>query len=212
MEVLICLVAAALLPAKEARADDRSGGPAGYPATPLAPGPQFPPPALTDQQLTAFAEIVDEPRPQVLQRLQMDPELVHFAVVAADARGARRSSGKVRTVIGFSILAVGGLTGAVITLTGFSSRDCPPNDDMCYPIDPDRLLIGLAILGASVGLGLGIGIPGLLSMTRQSQEERTAVERYHSPGTPSLPPVGGPAFSAGHNGLVVRVPLLSLSF
>jgi hypothetical protein len=175
-----------------------------------------PAPVITTDQLVAFSELLGEPRPVVWQRLQVDPGLVPFAVAAADARMARKSSGKVRTAVGFSIFGVGGITGYIVMLSSFMSS-CNYNgnyyNDSCGSIDGGRFVLGIVIMAASAGVGLGLGIPGVISMARQSEAETAAVDRYQYPQLP-LPPATyyGPSFSAAPAAPTVKLPLLSLSF
>lgn len=170
---------------------------------------------ITTEQLFYFAELVGEPRPVVWQRLQADPTLVPFAVAAADARRDRKSSGKVRTAVGFSIFGVGGITGYIVMLSALTV-DCGYNYDYGYSSSScddrmgNRFLLGALIIAASAGLGLGIGIPGIVSMARQSEVETAAVDRYQYPQMPV--PAYAKLDSAWPGGYALRLPLLSLSF
>jgi hypothetical protein len=178
------------------------------------PVPRVTAPVITTEQLAYFAELVGEPRPVVWQRLQADPALVPFAAAAGDARRDRKSSGKVRTAVGFSIFGVGGITGYIVMLSaltvdcgygyGYTSNSC---DDRMG----NRFLLGALIMAASAGLGLGIGIPGIISMARQSETETAAVDRYQYPQMPIPAPYlrGDPAMSGGYG---LKLPLLSLLF
>jgi hypothetical protein len=209
---LCCLSLASVLGLQAAHAADEPavGGDDGSGA--MLPGHRSAPPALTAEQLEVFAELVGEPRPVVWQRLQMDPALLAMVAAAADARMERKSSGKVRTAVGFSIFGAGGIAGYVVMLTAFSPRDCGYDNDTCYPLDGRRLAFGLIIMAASAGLGLGIGIPGIISMVRQSAAETAAVDRYAYPQMPLPPPFYRPSSSSAPVGLVVKVPLLSVAF
>jgi hypothetical protein len=199
-----------VLLAPPARADAAAAA-----AVPPAPYPSAPGPIITTEQLAYFSELVGEPRPVVWQRLQRDPGLVPFAVAAADERMNRKSSGKLRTAVGFTIFGVGGITGYIVMLSsltlgcnyGESSYNNSCDDGMGR-----RFLLGALLMAASAGVGLGIGIPGIVSMARQSEAETAAVDRYQYPQIPQPPPGYGPAYSAAPGGFALKVPLLSLSF
>jgi hypothetical protein len=205
--LLAGLVASFMLLSSSARADVQPSE--------QAPAPARPAPVITTDQLAAFAELLGEPRPVVWQRLQIDPGLVPFAVAAADARMARKSSGKVRTAVGFSIFGVGGITGYIVMLSSFISN-CNYNsnyyNDSCGTIDGGRFVLGVVLMAASAGVGLGLGIPGIISMARQSEVETAAVDRYQYPHVPLPPATYGPAFTAVPTAATVKLPLLSLSF
>jgi hypothetical protein len=135
--------------------------------------------------LTAFAELIGETKPVVWQRLLDDPGLAPLAAAAADARMARKSSGKALTIAGFTILGVGVGAGYFIMLSGITSTGNCSSDyysSSCGP-NTDRMLGGLAIGILSVGVGLAIGIPGIFNMTRPSEVENQATERYQAWGT-----------------------------
>jgi hypothetical protein len=124
-----CFVVLLVLLSSAARADDELRASAGL----LMPRPAAP--VITTEQFTAFAELVGEPSAAVGQRLQIDPSLVPFAVAAADARVNRKTSGKSRTTVGFSIFGVGGIASYVIWSSSFS------RDGDGYSVDVGRLLL-----------------------------------------------------------------------
>jgi hypothetical protein len=194
-----CFVVLLVLLSSAARADDELHASAGQ----LGPRPAAP--VIATEQLTAFAELVGEPSAAVRQRLQIDPSLVPSAVAAADARVNRKTSGKIRTAVGFSILGVGGIASYVLWTTAFS------RDGDGYSVAVDRALLSY-VMAASAAIGLGIGISGIVSMLRQSEAETAAVDRYQSPHMPLPPPVSRPAYSATPARYAVNLPLLSLSF
>jgi hypothetical protein len=170
------------------------------------PGSLAAPIAITGEQLAAFSELVGEPRPVVWQRLQADPLLTLYAVAAADARLSRKASGKTRTIIGFSILGTGIAAGYIIMLASLTDLHC--SSDSCDNDVGSGVFAGFIVMAASAGIGLGLGIPGIVSMARQSQVETAAVERYQYPQI-RMPPAYGLGAPGGR---VIRVPLLSLSF
>lgn len=208
LAALGCL-AVTLIAAFSARADVSSGADtggfersAGQAATPV----------ITAEQLAYFAELLGEPRPVVWRRLLADPTLVPFAVAAADARRDRKQSGKTRTVVGFSIVGVGGIAGYIVMLSAFDAS-CGYGYQYevrsCDAWNGKRFLLGALIMAASTGLGLGIGIPGIISMARQSEVETAAVDRYQYPQMPRPAPYGAGATPVGY---ALKLPLLSLSF
>ena len=181
------------------------------------------PPRISQAQFDSFAELIGEPRPLVWQRLQLDPGLAPLAAAAADARMSRKSSGKVRTIVGFSIFGVGLGAGYVILLSSIlDGANCNSNsyNDTCDSSMGSGAIAGLLVMAISAGVGLGIGIPGIVSMARQSEAETAAVDRYQypfapPPPSPSLFPPPSPYYpgqSAMPPSRAFKVPLLSLSF
>jgi hypothetical protein len=150
----------------------------------------------------------------VWQRLLADPGLVPFAAAAADARMDRRSTGKTMTIAGFTILGVGAGVGYVVFLAGLTSgMDCGYYES-CEP-DKSMLLGGLGLMAVSIGTGLGLGIPGIIRMARQSEAETEAARRYHPPELPQMPPYPGPyptAKSVRAGGFTLSAPILSFTF
>jgi hypothetical protein len=179
-------------------------------ASEVAPVPA-PAPAITRQQLDSFAELLGEPRPVVWQRLQLDPGLVPFAAAAADERMSRKSTGKIMTITGFSILGVGVIGGYVIMLSSIADTGCT-YDGSCSNDMGRRLMTGLVVILASTGVGLGIGIPGIVKMARQSEIETDAVDRYHYPGSMGAPMPYAPAQSALSPAKAWKLPLLAFTF
>jgi hypothetical protein len=165
---------------------------------------QTPPPAaaaLSPEQLTAFADVVGEPESTVAGRLQLDPKLASLAVAAADARASRKSTGKVMAILGFTILGVGDIAGAVI----IASTPGYPNvgDDGMKQVG-----IGVGVALASLGVGLAIGIPGVIKLGRYTDEENAAYDYYERTG-PGQRPVAGPPLSTGK---ALTAPVISFSF
>jgi hypothetical protein len=182
-------------------------------------------PRISQAQFDSFAELIGEPKPLLWQRLQLDPGLVPLAAAAADARMSRKSSGKIRTIVGFSIFGVGIGTGYVILLASIvDASNC--NDsynnsyNSCNSGIGSGVIAGLLVMAISAGVGLGIGIPGIVSMVRQSEAETAAVDRYQypfAPSPPSLFPSPSPSpYYPGQSALppsrAIKVPLLSLAF
>lgn len=172
--------------------------------------------ALTPVQFDAFVELIGEERPEVWRRLSLDPGLVPLAAAAADARLERRRSGKFRTILGFSILGGGVTLGYLLLLSSIDhSADCSYGES-CGNDLGGSFITAMFIVLASTGVGLGIGIPGIISMARQSEVETAAVDRYQAGGLPPppLPPpyYPYPAQSAIPLGMTFKVPLLSIAF
>lgn len=152
------------------------------PVAPVPAAPAMVPPALTAAQLTAFSELMGEPKPVVWQRLLADPGLAPLAAAAADVRMERKSSGKTMTIVGFTILGVGGGVGYALLLSGAMSGDnCGYYESQCEP-NTDRMLSGVMIGLLSVGVGLAIGIPGIIRMAKQTEIETQASDRYQAWG------------------------------
>jgi hypothetical protein len=135
-----------------------------------------PPLALYPAQLEAFAELVGEPMASVTLRLSMEPSLIPLAVAAAEVRRERRRSGKVLTIVGFSVLGAGTGAGVAIFISGIAAN-C--TSEMCSSND-GRMQLGLLIVALSQGVGLALGIPGIVRMVRQSDTETEAAARYHA--------------------------------
>ena len=171
-----------------------------------APGPG-PARALTAEQLDAFVQLTGDPKPVVWQRLLADPGLVPYAAAAADARLERRASGKTLTIIGFSVLGVGLIGGYVLFMVGyFQMFSCLDSEsDSCHP--GSLMLGGLAVMAGSTAIGLSLGIPGIIRITRPSEAENEASARYQNPGLPPLP-----AYPTSHaQTLHLRPPARTLS-
>jgi hypothetical protein len=75
---------------------------------------------------------------------------------------------------------VGGIAGYVIMLERITQGlNCGDGYyDTCNNTNSDTALTGLLVAVVSVGIGLRIGIPGIVKMARQSEEETEAVNRY----------------------------------
>lgn len=168
----------------------------------LAQAPAAPaalPTGFTAEKLGTFSRMVGAPESEVSARLAADARLRETALKAVDAREARRSSGRGRAIAGFVILGVGDIAGAAIMVTapGYGTPDQ----------DNGRVLLGAGVALASVGVGLALAIPGLVSMGKPGPEERQAVSDYRQAAQPP-PPVERP--QTGARG--VQLTLLSFSF
>jgi hypothetical protein len=171
-------------------------------------------PRISQAQFESFAELIGEPRPLVWQRLQLDPGLVPLAAAAADARMSRKSSGKTRTIVGFSIFGVGlGVGYAIFLASIFDGANCTNSySDTCGNNVGSGAVAGILVMVVSSAVGLGIGIPGIISMARQSEAETAAADRYQYPFAPPPPAPYYPGHSAMPPSRAVKLPLLSLSF
>jgi hypothetical protein len=218
---IVALPGAAWAQGGSAPAPARSANPG--PTSPSAPGRALAPSAkrpsgegdsllISREQLDSFAQLLGEDVPVVWQRLLLDPGLVPFATAAADARIERRRTGKVMTITGFTILGVGVIGGYILFLSGYADLFCW-DDSSCSGQAGRKMLGGLVIMLASTGIGLGIGIPGIISITRQTEVETAAVERYQYPGYQGVPmPYAPPVQSLLSPGKTLRLPLLSFTF
>lgn len=150
----------------------------------------------------------------VWRNLQADPSLIRYAAAAADVRAERKSTGRTMTIVGFSILGVGGIAGYVIMLDGIT-QDLGCGDNGSCNHSSNTVVAGLLIAVASVCVGLGIGIPGIVKMARQSEEETEAVGRYQesiSMRSMRFPSPYGRPYPPTSLGKMLDVPILSFSF
>ena len=162
--------------------------PAAAQAEEASAAPPAGPPPISPAQLTAFAELIGEPRPVVWQHLLADPGLVPLAAAAADTRMERKSTGKTMTIVGFTILGVGVGVGYYLMWSGImSGTDCLSYGSTCAP-DDGKIRLGLLLAAVSLGVGCGIGIPGIVKMAKQTEVETQASERYQYAGY-GRPPV-----------------------
>jgi hypothetical protein len=181
------------------------------------PAPSIAPPAssLTRLQVDAFAELLGEPKEVVWQRLLADPGLVPFAAAAADTRMERKSSGKTMTIVGFTILGVGLITGYLIILSGISDSMNCDFDSSCSQSNDGRITTGFVIGLVSTGVGLAIGVPGIVRMAKQTEVETEAVDRYQYTGAgrqPIFPPGYSSALPGGARAKALNLSLLSFKF
>jgi nitrate reductase NapE component len=177
-----------------------------------APGPA-PTRGLTAEQLDAFVQLVGDPKPLVWQRLLADPGLVPYAAAAADARLERRASGKTMTIVGFSILGVGVIGGYALFMVGYFQMFSCLDSESCHP--GSFMLGGLAVMAGGTALGLSLGIPGIIRITRPSEAENAANDRYQNPGLPRLPPYPASYQQSLHlrpPARTLSVPILSFTF
>lgn len=160
-----------------------------------------PPRDLLPTQLSTFARMVGAPESEVAARLAADAKLRGVALRAVEAREERRSSAKNRAVAGFVILGVGDIVGSVIILS-------TPGYPNVQSGDTGRVLLGVGVAVASLGVGLGIAIPGLVSLGRQSSTELQASAEYRQQPLPT-PATDRPSPTSARGAVL---PLLSFSF
>jgi hypothetical protein len=129
---------------------------------------------LTPAQLDGFAELTGDGKRAVAYRLSTNPRLVPLAAAAADARASRRSTGKIMTIVGFTILGVGDIAGTYIIMS-------TPGYPNVKSEDRGRVYLGLGVGVLSLGVGLALAIPGLIKMASPSEVEERALDAY-SPG------------------------------
>jgi hypothetical protein len=176
----------------------------------LPSGSGNPRPVFARQELQAFAALVGEPESVVSQRLAASPDLLPFAAAAAEVRMERRSSGKVMTIAGFTVLGVGTVVGLAMVFSGIGAK-C--TNDGCSS-DDGRIQLGLLTAALSSGVGLALGIPGIVRMARQSEIETEAAARYRSASlvAVSLGSTGSAQIQRGTLGTSFRLPLLAFVF
>lgn len=148
-----------------------------------APAPTSPTPAplprLSAEQLESFADLTGDSTRAVAYRLSREPQLVPLAASAADARRSRRSSGKVMAVTGFVILGVGDIIGTAIIVTTPGYPEVESGHEK-------RILLGAGIGVVALAIGLGLAIPGLIRMARETEVETRARESYRPSGPSEL--------------------------
>ena len=158
---------------------------------------------LTSMQIEAFSAVVKQPPALVQQQIEKDPVLANLAATAADERMSRKSTGTVMTVVGFTILGVGDIAGAVIILLTPGYPNVQGHEGQFF--------LGLGIGVVTFGAGLAIGIPGLIKLIKRSKAETKALDYYKSrhihqiSSGPRAVPLSPPAVS-------FSAPLLTLSF
>jgi len=145
-----------------------------------AAGAQTPQPAaapLSQEQVSAFTEVVGDFEGTVARRLQLDPKLAALAAAAVEARASRKSTGTTLAIVGFTLLGVGDIAGAAIIVAtpGY------PNVESGHS---GQVLVGLGVAVISPGVGLAIGIPGVVKLAKYSDEENAAAAYYeqNAPG------------------------------
>jgi hypothetical protein len=158
---------------------------------------------LTPDQMKAFSDLVGDSPGRISARLAIDSNLAQIAIPAANERMSRKRVGTVLTVIGFGILGVGGLVGSAIMVT---TPGYPVMSKMSGHMN--RFYLGLGIGLASTAVGLAMGIPGIMQMAAESEEEEQARD-YYSPARPELSLKNDPAQVLGKT---LAVPLMSLAF
>ncbi len=167
---------------------------------------------ISSARLQAFADLVGEPLDIVALRLYQDPNLIGPAVAAADARLARKRSGKWMAVSGFTLHAFGTILVWYALLE--TSGPVFPEGDQRPPVSSTDKAIGIGGLVAAV-VGLALAIPGVIRIARESKTETEAIERYTRPEVPYRPPFArdrsdslGPGPSTG----IISVSLPAIAF
>lgn len=169
---------------------------------------------LTERQLNDFAALVGEDEEVALRRLLWEPSLVALAAAAAEARRARRQAGMAMTIGGFSLMGIGLLLGGVMVISGLTpDQRCPyEGGSACDSGGNDEdVRAGFLVMLVSTGVGLGLGIPGIVRLSRPSETETQALDRYSNAGRPALPAHPG-ARAAGITGRNLVVPVLAFDF
>ncbi len=108
------------------------------------------------------------------------------------------------TIGGFTLLGAGVVAGFLVALSG--PLICW--DAACQREADSRSHAGEAVMLASAGIGLALGIPGIVMLARQSEAEDKAVDRYQLSGA------GAPtAFPSGNlRALSARTAAKTFSF
>lgn len=162
---------------------------------------EAPAPALTPEQIILFTDMAGEPENSVIDRLQADPKLAQLALDATGAYTKRKSSGKTKTIVGFTILGVGDLAAAIIMVTTPGYPDVKSGDR-------GQMYVGVAVGLVTLGVGLALGIPGIISLAKRSDEEWRAMEYYQK----EAPAIKGPDQSRSESGKMITWPLLTYNF
>jgi hypothetical protein len=144
------------------------------PAPSPPPGLKSPPARLTDVELEHFAKVVGEDVDRVRWRLFLDPELAPLANSAVNARANRLGFGTLLTVSGFGAYVLGMLMGGfdAIAHWGWGWQTPGQSKGLGY---------GSIVALAVAGIGLATGIAGIVVLSRTSETERKAHDRYQSP-------------------------------
>jgi hypothetical protein len=165
-------------------------------------------------QFEAFVELVGEPQEEVLRRLHADPELLSLAGPAADARRVRERRGKAMTTIGFTTVGAGITVSAILLLlSGPAPGVCEGSEcNELHLSDGAKLTMVVSLMAAA--LGLGTGVLGILTLTGQTDIEKTAVDRYQKQSTQSqlLGPTSAPTPAANTPRHGFALPVLSFAF
>jgi hypothetical protein len=132
---------------------------------------------LTEEQIQRFCDITGDEESVVRMRLSSNPRLVPLVAAAAEARGKRKTTGKVLTITGGALFAVGFVVGVGLIMaspeyannnTNYNSNNQPSSEAMA----------GTLVMLGGAAVGLALGIPGVLKLARFSDEEREAVDAY----------------------------------
>jgi hypothetical protein len=178
--------------------------------TVAAPAPSLPVPVMTASQIEAFGQLVGEPQGVVSRHLQLDPGLIPLAVDAANEHTRRKRSGRIRAWVGFSIFGVGAIVSDIV-IESSHTMGCSSQPDICNDERGTRFSTGIIIGVVAASVGLGIGIPGLVRMGKQSEAEYYALDRYLSQPSPT-PAVQGSGSVVGQRGFAISLPLFATSF
>lgn len=162
----------------------------------------------SSEQLAVLSGMVDASPSEVQGRLDSDPQFASSSTAAMEARASRRRTGTAMAILGFSIAGVGDIAGALLIVTARSYPNIQ-NEDW------GRVGTGLVVGVVSLGVGLGIAIPGVVKIGRPGDEENRLYEYYRQGGPPpqSAPPtpvsLAAPVPSSGPS---MMVPVFSYRF
>jgi hypothetical protein len=170
---------------------------------------------LSRAELDAFADLVKEAPYFVAGRLYSNPDWLPLASEAAEARMHRLGRGKAMTTVAVPALLIGGalLVGYAIHEANWDSSRCSQDDQSGCDFHGILLVYG----GISLATGLVLGGVGLYDLTRLTDAEYRALDRY-APGSGVRPPPSWTPNSdsfarlGGSLGKSFRVPLLAFRF
>jgi hypothetical protein len=169
------------------------------------------PPALTPDQLKAFAEVVDDSEAAVRTRLRLEPSLAPTATAAGEARLSRRHKAMTMLIGGITIFAVSDIVGAIVIVT-------TPGYPFIHSDDTSRVLVGLGIGVAGLGLGAALVVPAIIKLAKPSDVERQArlsYQRTHTTSAasrPSFDPRSSRMMMTAPAGAYVSLPLVGFAF
>jgi F0F1-type ATP synthase membrane subunit c/vacuolar-type H+-ATPase subunit K len=171
---------------------------------------------LSQSQLEAFAGLADVSTDEIVRRVLWDPGLTPLIAAAADANLERRRLGKGMTIAGFSGMGAGILVGIVLVISSLRwDTGCPyEGGSNCTPQGDDegQKHSGYILMVASVAVGLGVAIPGIIISSSTGATEDRALKRFQGQKDPPRPFAAPRALHAAAPGRSLGLPLVSLAF
>jgi hypothetical protein len=128
-----------------------------------------------------LADIAGRSQRTTIRRIKGDERLVRLAAIALAARDSRKTNGTAMMILGFGTLVGGSVVGELVWASGTDSGKKQEQE------------AGLAIMLLSVAVGLPLGIAGIVSAAKSSDEEnrfydyfdRTSPESRRGPSMPA---------------------------